>query len=308
MRWLDLESENTFKLSFRWITERVASISSAVVLVVAFTALILPGCDTSNPTRSEKPQQPTPISPASQATAASSTEEHGHREGAHGGIIVSLGQDSYHIEAVFESSGKVRLFTLGKDETRVIDIPVQTLNGFVKTPSDESSTTIEFIAEKQSGDAENRSSQFVGQLPETLIGKHVTCTIPNVSIDGERFRLSFESRTEKHLETMPARVENSKEAELYLTPGGAYTAEDIAANGNILPSLKFAGIESNHDAEPKVGDKICPISETKANPQFTWVIGGRPYQFCCPPCVDEFLRKAKESPESLQPPESFVKQ
>jgi YHS domain-containing protein len=46
---------------------------------------------------------------------------------------------------------------------------------------------------------------------------------------------------------------------------------------------------------------------TKANAEFTWVIGGKPYQFCCPPCVDEFLALAKKSPEKVNAPETYVK-
>ena len=100
---------------------------------------------------------------------------------------------------------------------------------------------------------------------------------------------------------------SAKERALYLTPGGAYTAADIKANGNALPAQKFRGIKVNHDLKPKVGDRICPITLTKANPGYTWIIGGKEYQFCCPPCVEEFLTKAKQDPASLQPPDAFIK-
>jgi YHS domain-containing protein len=70
---------------------------------------------------------------------------------------------------------------------------------------------------------------------------------------------------------------------------------------------KFKGIKSTHDMKPKAGDRICPITETKANPLFSWVIDGKSYQFCCPPCVDEFLKAAKASEAPLAPPESYVK-
>ena len=58
-------------------------------------------------------------------------EDHGHKPGAHGGIIVSLGKDSYHAEAVFEKGRKVRLYMLGKEETRVQEVDVQDLTAFV---------------------------------------------------------------------------------------------------------------------------------------------------------------------------------
>jgi YHS domain-containing protein len=106
---------------------------------------------------------------------------------------------------------------------------------------------------------------------------------------------------------MPDKVSNDAEKELYLTPGGHYTAADVAANGNMTASEKFKGIKSDHNMHPQAGDTVCPISGTKANPKFTWVIGGRPYQFCCPPCVDEFLTKAKSSTDPLPDPQSFIK-
>ena len=53
---------------------------------------------------------------ATARTSATNDEEHGHKAGVHGGIMVSLGRDSYHAEAVFEKGGLLRLYTLGKDE------------------------------------------------------------------------------------------------------------------------------------------------------------------------------------------------
>ena len=64
---------------------------------------------------------------------------------------------------------------------------------------------------------------------------------------------------------------------------------------------------SSHDRKPKAGDKICPITRTKANPNITWVVGGKTYEFCCPPCVDEFVKTAKEHPEEIKEPGSYVK-
>jgi YHS domain-containing protein len=49
------------------------------------------------------------------------------------------------------------------------------------------------------------------------------------------------------------------------------------------------------------------VSKTKATPRFAWVIGGKMYLFCCPPCVDEFVQTAKEKPEEIKPPEEYRK-
>jgi YHS domain-containing protein len=242
------------------------------------------------------------------ATAAPDSE-HGHRPGAHGGIMVSLGRDSYHVEAVVDSAGSIRLYTLGQDETRVIDIESQTLKGFVKAEGDTDSKSIAFEPSPQEGDSQNKTSLFVGKLPNEFVGRKLDVTIPNIRIAGERFRLGFQTGQEIHGEMtgMPDKVESDEEGELYLTVGGRYTAADIAANGNMTASQKFKGTKSAHDMNPKSGDRICPITETKANPKFAWVIDGKAYQFCCPPCIDEFLKAAKASTDALPDPESYIK-
>jgi YHS domain-containing protein len=106
---------------------------------------------------------------------------------------------------------------------------------------------------------------------------------------------------------MPIKVADEQERKLYLTPGGKYTEADIKANGNQTASERFKGVKAEHDLHPKAGDAICPITFTKANTCFPWVIGGKTYTFCCPPCVDEFLATAKEKPEEIKEPDYYKK-
>lgn len=290
-----------------------------VLPVAAATLLLVSGC---NPSQSEKTadQSAPPVErarvgvPSAEGSATNSVAseadgEHGHIPGSHGGIMISLGRDSYHVEAVIDSEGAVRLYTLGKDESRVIDVESQSLNGFVKAEGDADSKSISFEPSPQEGDSSGKTSQFVGQLPKDLVGRKLDVTIPNIKIDGERFRLGFQSGQDDHSDVteMPDKVADGVERELYLTPGGRYTAADIEANGNMTASQKFKNFKSAHDMNPKVGDRICPITDTKANSQCTWIVDGKSYQFCCPPCVDEFLASAKNSTDPLPDPESFTK-
>lgn len=233
--------------------------------------------------------------------------EHGHVPGAHGGIIVPIGSDSYHAEAVIEKDGVFRLLTLGADETRMQEVDVQPIKAYVKVTGDADATPIDLVATPQDGDAEGKTSQFVGQLPEALIGKSIDVTIPNLRIESERFRVGFTTASAEHNSDMPAAVSDDEERELYFTAAGKYTAEDIKANGSLPASQTFKGVMSAHDMKPKPGDLICPVTLTKANPKFTWIVDGKPYQFCCPPCVDEFIRLAKEEPEEIKAPEDYVK-
>lgn len=108
-------------------------------------------------------------------------------------------------------------------------------------------------------------------------------------------------------DAMPAGVDADEERALYLTPGGIYTEADIKANGSVTASDKYRGKMAKHDMKPKAGDKVCPITMTKANPKFTWIIGGKTYEFCCPPCIDEYVLLAKTSPKEVLDPSEYVK-
>ena len=238
---------------------------------------------------------------------AKGEEEHGHKPGAHGGIIVPIGRDSYHAEAVFEKGGALRLFTLGQDEGRVQEVESQTLTAYVKPEGGADSVSISLEPVPQPGDADGKTSQFVGRLPEELSGQAVEVTIPSLRIAGERFRLGFASVVAHGEEAMPEKVADEEERVLYLSPGGKYTDADIEANGKVTASQKFQGLKASHDLNPKPGDTICPITLTKANPKFTWTVGGEEYEFCCPPCVDEFVKLAKESPDEIKAPGDYVK-
>ncbi|WP_020471832.1 hypothetical protein [Zavarzinella formosa] len=115
------------------------------------------------------------------------------------------------------------------------------------------------------------------------------------------------SHGDHHDKAMPAKIATEEQRTLFQTPGGLYTEADIAENKNAIPAVKYFGMKSEHTAEAKSGEKICPISETKANPKFTWVVGGSTYEFCCVPCIEEFVSKAKNTPGEIKPPDAYRK-
>lgn len=280
--------------------------------ILCLAALLLVGCTTSSsPTSPVPPKEPVKTSVESVPEAkktSSAGEEHGHKSGEHGGIIVSLGRDSFHVEAIVTSAGELRLYMLGNDESRVIDIEAQDLIAYVKAEGNSDSTSIEINPQPQPGDAEGKASLFIAKLPESLVGKSIDVTVPNITIAGERFRLGFTNKATGHgSEPIPGKVVDEAETKLYLTPGGLYTVADIKANGNLTASQKFVGFQPSHDLKPKVGDKICPVTLTKANPKCTWIVGGQTYEFCCPPCVDEFVALAKTKPEQVKQPGEYVR-
>ncbi len=285
----------------------------ALALAAAAVAYVA-GCDgwrgPSSPSGEKKEQESQP-----QPDAKSAKEgEHGHKPGGHGGNIIEIGRDKYHAEAVFEKGGGVRFYILGKDEAMVQEVEAQTLTAYVKPDGGTESTVMALQSKPQPGDTEGKTSLFVGQLPKDLQDRKVEITIPSMKIAGERFRVGFKNVAEAHEEgtahkeePMPAKVANDDEKKLYLTPGGKYTEADIKANGNMTASQKFKSLKAEHDLKPKPGDKICPITLTKANPKFTWIIDGKTYEFCCPPCVDEFVSTSKENPKDIKEPGDYVK-
>lgn len=283
------------------------TLRASVLSVGLLAGLALVGC--SGPTDHAAvpaPAGPTTVTPPKPAPAAKDGE-HGHKPSAHGGIVVPIGRDNYHAEAVFEKDGVLRFYTLGQDEAKVIEVEAEPLTAYVKAEGGTEATQFVLKPEPQPGDAAGKTSQFVGKLPRELWGKKVEVTIPNVRIGGERFRVGFTSAV-AHADTdMPAKVADDAERALYLTPGGKYTDADIKANGGTTASQKFKGIQASHDLKPKAGDRICPITLTKANAAYTWVVGGQAYEFCCPPCVDEFVQLAKDKPGEVKPPDEYRK-
>jgi hypothetical protein len=245
-------------------------------------------------------QAKSPVKPAS--------EEHGHKPGSHGGTIIPIGRDNYHAEAVVEKGGVFRLYTLGKDESRVLDIEEQTLTAHVKAEDGLQTVAVALKPAPQAGDAAGKTSQFVGSLPKELWGKNIVITINNLRIQGDRFRIGFNYAATPHDEAMPDSLAGSEEEKkLFLTPGGRYTAADIQANGSVTASERYRDFRPAHDLKPRPGDKICPITLTKASAKCTWTVGGQSYEFCCPPCIEEFVKLAKDQPEEIQAPETYRK-
>jgi hypothetical protein len=224
---------------------------------------------------------------------------------AHGGVIAEIGDDLYHAEAVFEADGTVRLYLLGKDAKTVIEIDAKTVEAFATPDGSPSAVKFEFAPAPQSGDTPGKTSLLVGKLPDAAVGKSVAVSIPARRVGADRFRVGFHS-PEGH-DAMPAKRTDDAAQKVFGTSGGIYTDADIKANGTKTPEEKYKGIRAKHDTEPKPGDKLCPISETLANPQFTWVVGGKTYEFCCVPCVEEFVSAAKEKPDSIKPPDAYRK-
>src|SRR5579884_2976021 len=100
----------------------------SLLVLAAVSVAIFVGC---NDSQTEVPPAGGSNPPAQvKASVGAKEGEHGHKPGGHGGIIVEIGRDSYHAEAVFEKGGTLRLYTLGKDESRIQEVEEQTLTAY----------------------------------------------------------------------------------------------------------------------------------------------------------------------------------
>ena len=173
------------------------------ILVVAATSSVLVGCNKTEPVTNSSPA---PHKDGGQKDkgfvhkdgAHKDAEGHAHKPGAHGGVIVSLGKDSYHAEAVFDKDGVLRLYLLGKDEIKPQEIEVQDLVGHVTMSGSTDAVQVKFAAERQQADAAGKTSQFVATLPTELRGKKVKVTVNNIRVGSDQFRIEFSNeKTDK---------------------------------------------------------------------------------------------------------------
>ena len=279
---------------------------SLCVVVFGALALFVAGC-------SPEPNQAPESTDANVAKEKAKAEgDHGHKAGQHGGTIIEIGRDNYHAEATFGEKGLVRLHLLGKDEAQVQEVELQTLAAYAKADGDTKGVEFKLEAKPRSDDSKGKTSIFEGTLPESLRDKRVEVTVTTIRIEGGRFRFGFKNFKEGETHgtvMMPKTLSGEKMKALYATAKGKYTEADIKANGAGKTAADVYGNEmTEHDDNPQPGDNICPISKTKANPKVSWIIGGKKYEFCCTPCINEFVKKAQEKPDQVKEPGFYVKQ
>lgn len=243
------------------------------------------------------------LAPPAEATGHSDGGEH---RAEHGGVIRAIGDR--HAEAVAERGGRVRLYVLDRDPSMLYPIPAPALSGEAQEDAGEA-TALKLRAVAMDGDLPGSASCFVGELPPALRQRKVLLTV-TIPMGRRGYRARFTLGDAAHGvggSEMPAAVPADRESQLFLTPGGRYTAADIAANGRVTASEKFRDFVPVHEMNPKPGARICPITATGASAACSWVIRGETYQFCCPPCVQEFVKRAKEQPEKIAPAASYIK-
>ncbi len=237
----------------------------------------------------------------------------------HAGHVERIGER--FMETTIQKGGIVHVSFLDKDESTLFPIQATELTAQAQPiHQDIQVSTFTLKGQPTAGEAPGTASTFTGPLPDDLNGRTITLSV-NVPMDGKTYRVTFnQNRHEDDHKTpitakmlpsgkvvMPDGLAPDAEKRLFLTAGGAYTEKDIEQNRNLVPSVKFRGFEASHDMNPQPGDRICPITKTKINPIISWVIGGRRYGFCCPPCIGDYLKKVKKNPKELKPTSAYFK-
>ena len=254
---------------------------------------------------------------AADTTGGGTADDHGHGAGPNGGVIFDLGK--HHAEFTVDHDKKecvvlvlsgdekdIKPMAVAATEFTLTTKPAKTKAGKAVPPM-----TIKLLPADAKG---GKATKFVGSDPGLGTVADFEGTVVG-EIDGKPSQGEFkeEGHDEKQVGATDdhgrpvVHTPSDEESKLYLTPGGVYTAADITANGNTTVSAKYKTLKVAHDLKPKVGDKLCPVTLTKSNPDLTWVIGGKKYEFCCPPCVEEFVTLAKTKPEEVKPPEAYLK-
>ena len=232
-----------------------------------------------------------------------------HRDvAAHSAKVQSFGDNP--VEASLSPSGRLTIHFYGVKERQLepFDADVPPEASLLVTGED--SVPIALSARPYPGEPKGMSSRFVGETETKPGAVGLMLTVP---YQGRTYRVQWRPEqlppgaVEGGDAGMPAALGSDAAQKLFLTPGGGYTQADIDANGRTTASAKFGNQMSAHNSHPRPGDRICPISDTAASPKFAWIVGGKTYTFCCPPCVEEFVRKAKETPEKIKSPEEYVK-
>lgn len=240
------------------------------VLAVCFCLLLASGC----------------TKPATVVTTKTVDGEHSHSIGPNGGLVAGVGlSDELHVELVIDKKNQYILFyILDKDEKTRREIPIQLMeaiclggDSFEHTPIVPGGMTLE-----SKPGSHTKDSLFFGNMPVFEISQ----VILKLKVGEARYTVKWD--------LMPQAKPTGEEAEICLKPGGLYTTEDIKANGNTVPSVKYKGMVFPHN-KAMPGDKLCPITGVKADERCWWIIGGERRYYCCPPCATIDVKRAKEA-------------
>lgn len=255
----------------RWIR-----FASFLAIAALFVFVAMPGCNKMEPAPGKDKGPPA----------------HKHGKTPHGGPFAEWEELDYHAEFTVDHAKKqVTVYILDKemekspkiDPAKITKVKLAVLGS---TPP----VLIDLkLDDKASAD---KGFPFVGTHDFFATPKDFKGDISG-NVDGKPYNGEFNFKA-------------STKAQLFLQPGGIYTAADVKANGNTTPTERFKGKEWDHADNLKPGDKTCPVTKNKAEAECAWIVQGQRYEFCCPPCLDKFIGWAHHQPEKVKNANDYV--
>jgi YHS domain-containing protein len=245
-----------------------------------------------------------PIAPPPAPAKPADTHDH-LTVGPHGGPLAEWGDHAYHVEfTVDAATGTATAYVLDKNAKVAVPISAKDVSLSLKATVP---VTIALSPKPQPGDPAGLASAYSGTHESLRTMKRWGGTLA-AQFDGKRYAAPFETPAHKdHVDVSPpAGAPTAREIDLFLKPGGIYTLADIEKNGGVVPAVKFAGVAFDHDDDLKPGDKICPVTVNKADEKCVWWVNGQQYTFCCPPCLEKFVKQAKTTPEKVKAPGEYI--
>lgn len=232
---------------------------------------------------------------------------HEHEIGPHGGIIVAINEDEphYHAEFVVENDGRIRLYLSGEKPEQIVQVKPHTLIARAKSAGEPEETSLLLRPAEIMTATPQNTSQFWGRMSPELMGKHLALEIKDLEIEDRKFAFVIKLPGASD-PTGRSRVATDLERELVLKPRAGYTQADVDAAGGAIPSTKYKNLKPGHSMRAMRGDRLCPVSRIKADSRISWSVKGTTYQFCCSPCIVDFVSLAKDRPTEIVAPEDLV--
>ena len=222
-------------------------------------------------------------------------KDEGHLDyGPHGGPCVEWGNEDFHAEFIVDAGKKqVTIYILDGTAKAAPKIAADKINVDLSIISVKPPVKVELKHDKDA--SSDKGIAFVGTNDAFAKPDGVKINVSG-KVDGKPYSGDVEYKAPQ-----------KKTSQLYLTPGGIYTQADIDKNGNTTPDEKFKGKRFKHsDAALKPGDKICPITDKRANAECSWIVDGQSYEFCCRPCLDDFIERAHYDAGKIKKADKYV--
>lgn len=260
----------------------------------------LTGCD-----RSGTPKVETAAKPAVAASGHEDGKHTAHGIGPNGGVIFDLG--AFHAEILVDrDKNEATVLILTPEDNKPARITAGALTLTTRETTTKDGKTIPRVTVQllpQDTGSGGTASKFVGRDKGLATIADLDGAVAGL-INGKPAVGEFTHA--KHGDVPEGVSGTPAERALFLTPGGIYTSSDIKANGNTVPSQKFRDVSWPHDDDLKPGDKVCPVTANKADPRCNWIVNGKKYEFCCTPCLDKFIKWAKQDPAKVKEPDSYI--